>query len=718
MRIGEATNKEDLLAALKTAKDRRGTLRRPFEQVWWNNIALIGGDHSAQWDPMRAQFSDRDTITSQALRDKKAKLVLNHALKIFRIELAKMTKSQPVMDVVANSDEETDLAATKVGRAGLEYAEWKFKLARKRKQALTWALQTGIGAIYCGWDYLQSEPGVYEFVIDPNTGDATFNPDREKELRDASDAGGADLVVERYPMGDVEYKVFSPFQLYPDETVNDITQAQDLITTEICDLDVIRGIYGRSAKDLNPDSSLVLGAIEQRMLRQAGLNPTDQQVMEAVAMNTFWLLPDVYRGNKFLQDGIYVRWVNDTILDISKAFPYRDGRMPFAFFQHIPRETVIWPDCITTHIRDLNLEIDKTVSQIIDNKDYMANPMWRVATQHRIKGKIKNVAGGILRYVHSGTIPPPEPVVGMEMPQQVEDLVNILAQQMGDISGQSDVASGRVPSGARSGVAVSYLQEEDDTKIGPTIQDMEDSIAYLGSLTLERFAQYYAAPRILRFYRRDGEFDVLKFQGSDLANNTDVVCQAGSALPRNKAAKQQFTLDLVDKGVLTDPKQIMDMLELGEADPDLADLQVAMANRENKYMTVGMPAPMFDTEETDARKMKPVAVPVKKWHNHALHLKRHYATMSTPEFDKLQTAKPEIVRLFDEHTAQHEQFLAQQAQQQLQTIQATRGAPGGVPAGQQAADGTPAGGSQAELQIPQSPAMGNGAAQPTGQTGR
>src|SRR4051812_2251676 len=130
MRIGEATNKKDLLAALQQAKKKRGDIRRPFEAVWWNNIALIAGDHSASWDPVRAEFSDRDVDPRMAkeLKDKKAKLVLNHALKIYRIELAKLTKSRPIMEVVANSDEEHDLAATKVGRAGLDYAEWKFRL--------------------------------------------------------------------------------------------------------------------------------------------------------------------------------------------------------------------------------------------------------------------------------------------------------------------------------------------------------------------------------------------------------------------------------------------------------------------------------------------------------------------------------------------------------------------------------------------------------------
>jgi hypothetical protein len=548
VRIGEAQDKQELLEALKQAKDRRGEKRRPFEVAWWNNIALVSGDHSSTWSARQAKFTDRDTSIpgmTQELRDKVAKLVLNHALKIYRIELAKMTKSRPIMEVVANSDEENDLAATKVGRAGLDFAEWKFKLKKRRKEALTWALQCGVGAVYVGWDYLNTNAGLMEFVIDPNTNEPTFNPDREKELRDKADKGEHKLVVERYPMGEVEYSVFSPFQLYPDETASDFENIRDLITSEVCDVDVVRGIYGSDAKNVRPHSNLALGTIEQRMLERVGLSAQEVTAEGACEMNTFWLLPDTYRGNNFLKDGIYFRWVDNEILDCSKAFPYRDARIPHAFFTHIPRPGIIWPDCITTHIRDINLELDKTVSQIIANKDYMANPMWRIATQHRVKGKVKNIAGAILRYTHSPNIPPPEPVTGMDLPQQVENLVNILAQQMGDISGQSDVASGRVPQGARSGVAVSYLQEEDDTKIGPTIEDMEDSIAYMGSLTLERFAQYYIAPRLLRFYRRDGEFDVLKFQGSDLKNNTDVVCQAGSALPRNKAAKQQFTLDLV-----------------------------------------------------------------------------------------------------------------------------------------------------------------------------
>src|SRR5262249_31230436 len=366
-----------------------------------------------------------------------------------------------------------------------------------------------LGAIYTGWNPLDEEPGQYEFLIDPATGEPTFLPAREKEIRAMVERGDIDeLTIERYPLGDVEYKVYSPFQLLPDETTLEWEEVKDLITTDVVNVDVLRAQVGKAARDISPDNALNLGVIERRMIARAQIPTMDAQSLEvddAVAVNGWWLLPGIYTNNKFLKDGIFIRWCkNRTIPDYTEKFPVQDGQMPFTFFQHIPNSMSVWPDSVMTHIRGPNLEIDKTVSQLIDNKDYMANPMWRIATQHKIRGEIKNVAGSIVRYRHVPNIPPPEQIPGIQMPAQVENLLVGLRNQILDISGQSEVTRGNVPSGVRSGVAVAYLQEEDDTKIAPTIADMEESIALQGSLVLERFSQFYTFQRVLRFYRRDG----------------------------------------------------------------------------------------------------------------------------------------------------------------------------------------------------------------------
>lgn len=687
MRIGEATNKTDLVAALETARLRRLDLRRGFEQRWWNNIALVAGDHSASWNPTLARYEDRD-VTFENLEGKKPMLVINHALTVARTELSKLTKGDPIMEIIANSDESTDISAAKVGRSALDFAEWKFRLKKRRKEALWWMIQTGIGAVYVGWDYLDEKAGAFDFYLDPNTGEPVFDKRVERKLLDDADKGLIDKPTKQsYPLGELEYKVYSPFQLLPDEFATDFEMIKDLITTEVADVDVLKGCYGRDARDLRPDNNLQLGMMEQRMLSRAGVpggGSVTNQMEGGVLTNTFWLEPGVYRGNKFLKDGIYVRWANgQKILDISNAFPFKDNRIPFVFFQHIPSSGTIWPDCVINHIRGPNLEIDKTVSQLIENKDYMANPMWLIATQHKIKGQVRNVAGGIVRYRHVPNVPTPAPVPGLQMPQQVENLLVGLRQQIMDISGQSEVSRGSVPSGVRSGVAVAYLQEEDDTKIAPTVGNMEEAIAVMGSLTLERFAQFYGFSRIIRFYRRDGVFDVLKFKGADLKNNTDVITQAGSGMPRSKSAKQQYTLELISLGVLKDPHKIEQMLELGSGEPDDTDKAVAQANRENNLMMHGQSMGTFaldvNLDEEGFRKQANVAIPVKKWHNHAVHIARHTSIMMDEEFDRLAVTHPEVVRLFDEHLAMHYQMQEQEQQAQMQMMLAAKGAPDGPP---------------------------------------
>jgi len=353
--------------------------------------------------------------------------------------------------------------------------------------------------------------------------------------------------------------------------------------------------------------------------------------------------------------------------------------MPFAFFQHIPSSASIWPDCIMNHIRGPNLEIDKTVSQLVENKDYMANPMWLIATQHKVKGEVRNVAGAILRYRHVPNIPPPTPVQGLQMPNQVESLLAGLREQILEISGQSEVARGRVPAGARSGVAVAYMQEEDDTKIAPTVENMEEAIALMGSLTLERFSQFYSFERIIRFYRRDGVFDVRKFKGADLKNNTDVIPQAGSAMPRSKAARQQYALELISLGILKDPHKIEQMLELGYGEPDDTDKAVAQANRENNVMLHGVFAGQVHPDHADSFDKISAAMPVKTWHNHQVHIARHTSIMMDEEFDQLAIGSPEIVRLFDEHIVMHQQEMEKQQQAQMQMMLAAKGGPDGPP---------------------------------------
>jgi hypothetical protein len=805
MRLGEASNDVDLIKALNEAVERRLELRRPWDTQWWNNIALVAGDHYTRWDPLKGDF-----IQPPPKEPHKVRLVLNHALTVARTELAKLNKGKPVMDVVAKSEDTDDIAAAKVGQQILEGFEWKYKLRKQRKQAYWWMVITGLGAEYVGFDPANDKDGSYEYYIDPATNEPTWNAERRKELDEMVKDGELDKddVVKEEPLGDIEFKTYSPFQLLPDETAAEWSQLKDLITIDVVDVDVARANWGKP--DISPDPNVNTSTIDSSMMFKAGLTGAMGATTEsknAVKVYTWWLVPGVYRG-RYLSQGKMIRWCNkNLILESTKTFPYIDCRIPFAFFEHIPNATSIWPESVMTHIRHVNLEMDKTISQLIENKDYMANPMWRVAIQHDLPKDIVAVPGAVIKYRFVPNIPPPEPIPGVPMPQQVESILDGLRTQILDISGQGEISRGnQLPSSVRSGVQVAYMQEEDETRLGPTAENIEDGVSIMSSLALSRVSQFYHTNRIVRLYKRAGEFDVLQFKGADIKGNTDVIALPGSALGKSKTARQSFMLELVQLGIERDPKRIKEVLELGMGEPDDVDKSYAQADRENHAMVQGvtlgggrkyygltegsvgaeqpaapvgpvgadmappdmmasaappeaggappgaegeltpdistmMQTPMgpaggtrsfFEggaepqTDEGDINatmaaaipqatgehapsergKKGPQAIPVFKWHNHKVHLERHYSFMMDEVFEKIAENHPEIVRLFNEHTAMHEQVLAEQRQQELQALQAAKGAPGQQAEG--AVSARPEGAPDAAMQGAQAVA-GNGA---------
>jgi hypothetical protein len=278
----------------------------------------------------------------------------------------------------------------------------------------------------------------------------------------------------------------------------------------------------------------------------------------------------------------------------------------------------------------------------------------------------------------------------MPLPVQVENLAVALRDQILDLSGQGEVSRGRVPSGVRSGIQIAYLQEEDETKLAPTADNIETGCARMASLVLSRISQFWHHERILRYYKRGGEFEVRKFKGADIRGHTDVVPVAGSALPKSKAARQQNAITMAELGMPLPPKKLSDILEIGQGEPDEMDLAFAQADRENELMRRGaMTKEMKAQQEVSADPVQgdpaqqaeesPIAVPVKAWHNHEAHLERHRRYMMDEEFERLAVDHPDIVRLFDEHVTVHEQALQAQMQAKMEQMMALRGMPDGPP---------------------------------------
>lgn len=619
----------ELLGWADTLLKEGQSRRRHWEGIWWENIATYMGDLWVQWDVHKKRL-----VEPVRQADHRVRLSINLAQPAVRTELAKLTKNRPIMDVLARSSDQEDLNSAKVGDKMLNnYAERKFKMAKVRKNMLNWVLTCGSGGIFVDWD----ETALGEIdVLHDKEGNPVFDPRAIEQYKEEYEQAEETPQYKKIPMGEMVMRAVSPFQLIWDFSTNEFDEASWCIYSDVYDVDEV---YRRWGVHVEPENNAIPGIIENRLMGRMDLTgklkerPVHAQRMCAV--HHLWIKP----GHPKFPDGLCFIFTKAATVKKS-SYEYGHGELPIHMMGHIQLPTSQHSMSIVQQLRGPVLEISKTKSQLIENRNLMANPPWVIAKQLQITKEIQNRPGLRLEYNFMPNIPPPKPVEMPEMPKYVVELMEGLKEDVREISGQGETSQGKVPPGARSGVAIAYLQEEDDTRLGPTVQEFEEVMEGVAYQQLRIMAEKYDTPRSVSIVGISKEAEVFDFIGTMLAGAQGVQCRAGSALPRSKAAKQQYILDLWDRKLEQDPRKVRQMLELSEGEPDEWEVDLDQAERENHELK----------ESTDPG--------VEEWYNHPAHHYIHRNFMKSAEYRKLAE---DVKALFKKHDQEHTEAEQHQA---------------------------------------------------------
>jgi len=622
--------------------------RRHWEGIWWENIAFYMGDFWVEWD-----IHKRRLVEPVRKPDHKVRMSVNLVQPAVRTELAKLVKNRPIMDVLARSADQEDLNAAKVGDKMLNnYAERKFAMDRVRKRMLEWVLMCGMGGILVDWD----ETAMGEIDVFHNQeGNPIFDPKLIEQYKIQYEKEDIKPTYKKIPMGEMAIKAVSPFQVLWDFSTNFFDEAAWCIYSEVYDVDEV---YRRWHCRVLSEPNVLPGIIENRMMGRMDLTGQlkerpihSQKICEVHQM---WIKP----GHPKFPDGLCLIFTKDCIIREDK-YDYGHGELPIHMMSHIPLPTSQQSMSTVQQLRGPVLELSKTKSQLIENRNLMANPPWLIAKQLQVTKEIQNKPGLRIEFNFMPNVPPPKPVEMPEMPKYVTELVESLKEDIREIAGQGETSQGKVPPGARSGVAIAYLQEEDDTRLGTTVQELEKTMEGVAFQMLRIMAEKYDTPRTVNIYRVNGEPEVFDFVGTMLSGAGGVNCQAGSALPRSKAAKQQYILDLWDRKIEQDPRKVREMLELSEGEPDEWEVDLDQAERENHELKEGEDPGVLE------------------WYNHPAHHYMHRNYMKTAEFRK---QSEQTQRLFMKHDQEHTEMEQHQAAE-LAANQAAQQPQGGSPGG-------------------------------------
>lgn len=611
------------------------------ECQWYLNLAFYFGKQNIQTQHVGGSRQFR--LYTPPAPYYRARPIVNKIRPLMRTEMSKLTAQRPNAFVIPSSSDERDLYAANAAEQIWDSLYRQKNIHKLIRRAVFWSSITGNGFIKSWWD-----------------------DDKE------------DIVSDQ--MGDICYESITPFHFFvPDLKEVELENQPYVIHAANRDFENLKLLYGGNLTSSKEDHE----QLEESLSNVMGIN-TGKKNRDTILTLEMWVKPNQC---KLWPSGGMITVAGNDILAITDGMPYEHKQYPFAHLQHIETGK-FYADSVITDLVPLQREYNRTRGQIIESKNRMAKPQLAAEIGSIDTTKVTSEPGQIIQYRPG--FQPPLPIPLQNLPNYVLEEQDRIRDDMDEIAGQHEVSRGQVPPGVTAATAISYLQEQDESKLSYTYDSLEECLEKIAYQTLIYVKMYWDTPRKVKVTGLDGSFDVLAFEGSDLRDNTDIRIEAGSALPTSRAAKQAFIMDLMKMGFI-DPNKGLEVMEIGGINKIYEQIQVDVrqAQRENlkmaqatqemidqdKYVKLnelfqepyyqqalangmimeGPEGDLMDLTPTLQGGMPepidlPLIVPVNTWDDHRIHIERHNNYRKSQSFDQLS---PEAKKLFESHVNAH-----------------------------------------------------------------
>jgi hypothetical protein len=599
--------------------------RLQTESQWYVNLAFYYGKQNIAKMVSKATAAGYQYTVPKA-PPWRVRMVINKIRTITRHEVARLTSQKPIFTVVPATTEDEDYQAARVGEAIFRAVYSDKKVARELRRAAWWSVITGTGYLKSYWD--------------PNKVDTNSNQ-------------VGDFCIERV----------NPWYVFvPDLEAEDIEDQPWVCHASTKSPQYIKNTWGL---DVQPEAKSV-NLMEDAFLNLIGAR---NQKKDSVLCLEYWMKPGSHP--RFPKGGMFVI-IGSNIIVQSEEYPYKHGQFPFYKIDYV-QSGKYYADSTITDLIPLQREYNRTHSQIIEAKNLMAKPRL-VAPRGSINPRaITTEPGQVIMYTPG--FDKPSELTMQSLPTHVFQELEYLRGDMDDISAQHEISRGGTPSQVTAATAISYLQEQDDSKLSATISSVEEAFQKLGVHILNLVVQFWNTERMVRVVGLDNAFEAEHWSANDLRGNTDLRVESGSALPQSKAAKQAFVMDLLKLGIIP-PERALEMLDIGGIEKiyeeylidkrqvQRENLKLAALAKDQQALQQAMPRPVMDPAtgqpQIDPATGQPVLEPPplllepNSWDNHQVHIMLHNQYRKSQQFELLP---PPIKAQFEQHVMIHEYMM-------------------------------------------------------------
>lgn len=635
---------KDLVAWVKQQYARCKNGRQAEEQQWAANLAFYNGNQ--YFDVMGSDSINAGKFAPTVAPRNRVRLTVNRIRPMVRTEMARLLSQRPSASVIPATSDDQDLFVAQAAEQVWETVSNRRKLQTHITRAAFWTSITGNGFMKTYWD------------------DAAYDPDAQMQ-------------------GDVVFGSVSPFEIYvPDLLLEDIEDQVYVLNVYAKPIDWLRTFYGEYLEgvELSPDTKMTSSYLENAFASGPRSGRADADASpDAVLVYEMWIKPGA--SLKFPNGGM-MTVVQNTIVMMSKEYPYSHNEYPFAHIKHIPSGRFYGISTIEDII-PLQRDYNDIRSQVSESRKKMGKPQIMAPKGVLTASRMTNAIGQVIEYKPGFAKPEPLPL--QSLPAYIPQEMDRVLLDIEDISGQHQVSKGNTPPGVTAATAIAYLQEKDDSYLVTTYGSIESCTEKVARHTLNLIVDYWDVRRLVRVVGEDGAFDAQLLSGADLVNGTDIRVEPGSAIPYSKAGKQATMMDLMKMGFVP-AEEGLELLEIGGVQKLVDKLKNdrRQAQRENIKMkkltrddfmmdeyqwmvkTSGMGGEEDDLTIVDPQTGMPIQRPpivsVHTYDNHQIHIDTHNEFRRSQAFELLS---PEIQAAFESHVEMHKTMMQQDMLEQM-----------------------------------------------------
>lgn len=601
---------DEIVSEVKQDFEQRRQKRRPVELAWRLNMNFLMGNQYASVTPT----GDIDDYGRQYYWQERE--VYNHIAPIVETRLAKLTRVKSGVSIRPKTSDECDVQSAKFSTAILQSIMEENGFSALLQKANGWAETCGSAFYKIAWN---NEKGK-RFLLDG------------KPVYD----------------GDVDITVCPPFEIYPENLqIENLQDQPSIIHAKAYSVDDVRRIWNIDVKgaDVNVftlDKTGVTGGF--------GYTASVPKIVDEVRHDAVIVIEKYEKPSAKFPNGRLIIVAGDRLVHVGDL-PYVNGeggkrQYPFIKQNSLDNVGVFFGSSVIERI----IPVQRAYNALKNRKHEFLNrlSMGVLATEDGSVDtdqlEAEGLAPGKILVYRQGSNPPALLNPG-SIPHDFYLEENRLLEEFTMISGVSELMKySQIPENVTSGVAISMLIEQDDTRISVTADNIREAVRESGKQILRLYKQFAKSRRLRSIAGENGELEMLYFGASDLTSD-DLVFDTENELVETPSSRKNMVLELLNLGLLTDENgrysertkcKILETLGFGnwENSRDISELHLKKAQRENRAF--------------GEREVVPDA-----FDDHEIHIEEHTKFMLSPDFDSDTKMKETI----SAHVNKHREFI-------------------------------------------------------------